>query len=124
METKEAIKALGALAQESRLGIFRLLVQQGPRGLIAGEIASALELPNATLSFHLKELTNAGLITATQQGRFIFYATDFGAMNTLIGFMTENCCGGEPCAPRAGCTPPSKIIKQVTKTTINRRRKS
>ena len=117
------IKALGALAQESRLGIFRLLVQQGPRGLIAGEIASSLELPNATLSFHLKELASAGLITATQQGRFIFYATDFAVMNALLGFMTENCCGGEPCAPMTGCKPSSKTAARNPGTTTATRRK-
>ncbi len=98
METKAVIIALAALAQETRLAIFRLLVQQGPEGLAAGKIGEALELAPATLSFHLKELSRAGLLDARQEGRSIIYSTNFAAMNGVVGFLTENCCGGEPCA--------------------------
>jgi DNA-binding transcriptional ArsR family regulator len=107
METKSAVKALIALAQETRLSVFRVLVQAGTAGLPAGEIAKALGVPNATLSFHLKELVNAGLITARQESRFIFYAADFAAMNRLMAYLTENCCAGEPCGSLRVCCPPA-----------------
>ena len=97
MNSKTAVSRLAALAQESRLAIFRLLVQKGPEGLCAGDIAAKLDLAAATLSFHLKELSNAGLLGARQDGRFIYYAPDFKAMNTLLGYLTENCCGGNSC---------------------------
>jgi len=97
METEIAVIQLGALAQDSRLAVFRLLVQQGPEGLVVGRIAEALGLPNATLSFHLKTLTQAGLIQAQQEGRFIHYSANYAAMNGLIEFLTENCCAGQPC---------------------------
>lgn len=93
----DAVSRLGALAQESRLAIFRLLVQEGPEGLVVGRIAEALGLPNPTLSFHLKTLARAGLIEARQEGRFIHYRASYAAMNGLIDFLTENCCGGKPC---------------------------
>lgn len=101
METKDALAALSALAQEHRLAIFRLLVQKGPEGLAVGKIGEALGLPNATLSFHLKELSHAGLLQSRQEGRFIFYSADFQAMNAVVGFLTENCCGGVPCCDSA-----------------------
>jgi ArsR family transcriptional regulator len=88
---------LAALAQESRLAIFRLLVKKGPEGLCVGDIGAALAMAPATLSFHLKELSNAGLVKARQQGRFYFYAPDFAAMDALLSYLTENCCGGQPC---------------------------
>ena len=97
MEISSAVKALSALAQESRLSIFRTLVQAGEEGLAAGQIAKKMGIPNATLSFHLKELSNAGLISARQENRFIYYAAHFEAMNELLAFLTENCCGGNPC---------------------------
>ena len=97
METKQAIQALSALAQESRLAIFRLLIQAGPEGMAAGAIAEALELPPATLSFHLSGLTRAGLAQSRQDGRFVIYNADFAAMNALVGFLTENCCQGARC---------------------------
>jgi ArsR family transcriptional regulator, arsenate/arsenite/antimonite-responsive transcriptional repressor len=97
METNDAISALGALAQATRLDIFRLLVQQGPDGLAPGAIAKKLELPNATLSFHLKELAQAGLVSARQEGRSIYYTANYPTMNDLVGFLTENCCGGKDC---------------------------
>lgn len=101
MKSDVAVARLFALAQESRLAVFRLLVQKGPDGLPAGEIAARLKLAPATLSFHLKELSNAGLLVARQDGRFIWYAPDFKAMNGLIAYLTENCCAGSGCSP--GC---------------------
>jgi DNA-binding transcriptional ArsR family regulator len=103
MELQTAVKALTAMAQETRLSIFRILVQTGKTGLSAGEIAKTLSIPNATLSFHLKELANAGLITARQESRFIYYAANFTAMNELLGFLTENCCAGKPCGSEEMC---------------------
>ena len=101
------VRALAALAQESRLAVYRLLVQQGPSGMAAGEIGAVLGIAPATLSFHLKELSNAGLVKSLQQGRWIFYSADFDAMNSLLSFLTENCCAadcGPSCAPEA-CKP-------------------
>jgi ArsR family transcriptional regulator len=96
METKEAAKALAALAQETRLSIFRLLVQAGPQGVAAGRIGESLDVPPATLSFHLKELSHAGLVSSRQDGRFIYYSTDFERMAGLMTFLTQNCCQGMP----------------------------
>jgi ArsR family transcriptional regulator len=109
MENKDAVTALAALAQESRLAVFRLLVQAGPAGLAASRIAEALGLPSSSLSFHLKELAHARLIVPRQDGRFVIYAAQFDTMNTLLGFLTENCCGGNPCSPIGGqaCVPGS-----------------
>ncbi|MCX7628090.1 MAG: metalloregulator ArsR/SmtB family transcription factor [Methylophilaceae bacterium] len=103
METKSAVRILSALAQETRLSLFRLLVQAGPAGLAAGELAERLAIPASTLSFHLKELAHADLVNARQEGRFVIYAAQFATMNALLSFLTENCCGGNPCAPV--CTP-------------------
>ncbi|HZI40991.1 MAG TPA: metalloregulator ArsR/SmtB family transcription factor [Gemmatimonadaceae bacterium] len=103
MKTAEAVKALAALAQDTRLAIYRLLVQQGPEGLPAGTIAERLNVPAATLSFHLKELTNAGMIGPRQDGRFVYYSANYERMNDLLGYLSENCCQGESataCAPR------------------------
>lgn len=97
METKQALQALSALAQESRLSIFRLLVQAGPAGMAAGAIGESLGLPPATLSFHLAGLTRAGLARSRQEGRFVIYSADYAAMNALVGFLTENCCQGARC---------------------------
>ncbi len=106
MKTKEALLSLAALAQESRLAIFRHLVEVGPGGTPVGKIAEALRLPAPTLSFHLKELTHAELLSSRQEGRFIWYAVNFETMNALIGYLTENCCGGQPglCAPMSKST--------------------
>ena len=101
METKQAVQALSALAQETRLAVYRLLVEAGPEGMAAGQIAAELDLPPATLSFHLAQLANAGLVRWRQEGRFIYYAPDFAAMNGLVGFLTENCCARGRCAPVA-----------------------
>jgi len=97
MDTKHVLAALSALAQESRLAIFRLLIQAGPDGMHAGGIGDALGIASSALSFHLKELTQAGLVTARQEGRFVIYTAEFATMNGLIGFLTENCCAGAPC---------------------------
>lgn len=99
METKFIITALTALAQETRLAIFRLLVQAGPIGLAAGKIAEQLALPASSLSFHLKELTHANLITPKQESRFIIYSANFSTINSVLAFLTENCCGGGSCPP-------------------------
>lgn len=106
MKAKTAVSRLGALAQESRLAIFRGLVQAGPEGLCVSDIASQLRVAAATLSFHLKELVHADLIRARQQGRFIYYSADFKAMNDLVGYLTENCCGGQACAAGAPSARP------------------
>ena len=98
MEKTAALAALAALAQESRLDIYRLLVQAGPDGIPAGQIGEQLGLPSATLAFHLKELKNAGLATATRNGRSLIYAAAYSTMNGLLGYLTENCCQGNPAA--------------------------
>ncbi len=97
------IAMLGALAQETRLDIFRLLVQKGPAGLPAGEIGERLGQPSPTLSFHLNQLRFAGLVTSRRESRSIIYNANYKAMNELLAFLTENCCGGnlEACAPQA-----------------------
>jgi DNA-binding transcriptional ArsR family regulator len=98
----DAVTRLAALAQETRLALFRLLVEAGPAGLAAGAIAGRLDVAAPTLSFHLKELTNAGLIRPAQDGRYVIYSADFDAMNALIAYLTENCCRGScgaECAP-------------------------
>ncbi|HUP91562.1 MAG TPA: metalloregulator ArsR/SmtB family transcription factor [Solimonas sp.] len=106
MKATTAVERLWALAQQSRLAIFRQLVQAGPEGRAAGEIASALRIPAATLSFHLKELSGAGLVRSRQDGRYIYYYPDLVAMNELLGYLTENCCGsGQSCVP---CKPAKK----------------
>jgi DNA-binding transcriptional ArsR family regulator len=112
MESEIVIRALGALAQEHRLALFRLLVQAGPEGLAAGAIAEALGVPASSLSFHLAQLTNAGLIAQRRDGRSLIYSADYGAMNSLVGFLMENCCGGAACAPVAGCTTESNIERK------------
>ena len=102
METKHVLAALIGLAQDSRLAIFRLLVQCGPEGMAATKISESLNIPPSSLSFHLKELTHANLVTSRQEGRFVIYAPQFETMNGLIAFMTDNCCGGNPCTPICG----------------------
>jgi len=96
MEIKAAVTALAALAQETRLSIYRLLVEAGQDGVPAGRISEKLEVPGATLSFHLKELARAGLISPRQEKQFIYYATDFERMAELMTFLTQNCCQGMP----------------------------
>jgi DNA-binding transcriptional ArsR family regulator len=101
MESKTAVEALAALAQDSRLQIYRLLVQAGPEGMAASDIAQALQIPANTLSFHLKTLSYAELVQSRQQSRFIYYSANYEQMNALLAFLTENCCGGRSCAPAA-----------------------
>ena len=102
----QAVSALGALAQESRLAVFRLLVERGPDGHSAGEVGERLGIPGPTLSFHLRTLSQAGLVTTRREGRFIYYAAAFDRMNALVAYLTENCCGrASDCAP--ACSPAS-----------------
>jgi len=96
MEIKSAVAALAALAQETRLSVFRLLVEAGPQGVAAGALGETLQVPAATLSFHLKELSHAGLVTSRQEGRFVYYAASYEHMAALMGFLTQNCCRGMP----------------------------
>ncbi|MEG3143559.1 metalloregulator ArsR/SmtB family transcription factor [Sphingomonas sp. RT2P30] len=105
METVAAVSALGALAHEHRLAVFRLLVQAGSEGMAAGAIADAVNLPNSSLSFHLAHLTRAGLIQQERQSRSLIYTADYAAMNALVGYLTENCCGGVACLPDMMCDP-------------------
>lgn len=99
METNDVVTALAALAHPSRLAVFRLLVEAGPEGLAAGELSERLETPRSSLSFHLKELSHAGLVSARQEGRFLFYSANYPAMNALVDYLTENCCSGSACPP-------------------------
>jgi DNA-binding transcriptional ArsR family regulator len=114
VKARQVIAALGALAHETRLAVFRMLVERGPDGLSAGTIAERLDLPPSSLTFHLQQLTHAGLITQRRLSRQLFYATDFAAMNAVMGYLTENCCGtGSACAPvcrpaASGKVPSSK----------------
>jgi DNA-binding transcriptional ArsR family regulator len=101
MDATGAVAALQALAQDSRLAVFRLLVGRGPRGMAAGQIAERLDVPATTLSFHLAQLTQAGLLASRREGRSILYAPDFGRMRELLDFLTENCCAEGGCAPAA-----------------------
>lgn len=107
VEIDNIVDALGALAHDTRLKVFRLLVEAGPEGLAAGAIGEKLTLPPATLSFHLAHLARAGLARSRQDGRFVIYSADFQSMNELVGFLTENCCGGRSCAP----APKPKSLK-------------
>lgn len=104
MDTKAALAALAALAQESRLAVYRLLVQAGPEGLAASRIAAQLDIAPSSLSFHLKELAHACLVVPRQDGRFVIYSADLGTMNGVVAFLTENCCGGVPCVDSSGCS--------------------
>lgn len=115
MKTAEVIDALGALAHEYRLGIYRLLVEQGPEGLSAGVIGQRVGLVPSSLTFHLQSLQRAGLVTQTRASRQLIYSADFGAMNALVGYLTDKCCvaSGENCAP--DCKP-----ARVTKTARRR----
>lgn len=112
MKKTDAVAALAALAQDNRLDIFRLLVQAGPEGMPAGAVAGALDLAPNTLTFHFDRLRAAGLVSVRREGRSMIYAAQFEQMNALLGFLTENCCGGAPCAPAAAeCKPARKCTK-------------
>lgn len=113
MKIKTAVQSLAALAQETRLAVFRLLVEAGPAGINAGAIAEATGIPAATLSFHIAQLARVGLVVARREGRFIFYSADFAAMDGLIVYLTDNCCQGGQCLPRT----------VAATTAANRRRK-
>jgi ArsR family transcriptional regulator, arsenate/arsenite/antimonite-responsive transcriptional repressor len=105
MKITKAVEALSALAQDSRLSIFRLLVQAGKNGVPAGVIGEQLGIPAATLSFHLKELTHAKLLASRKEGRYVIYSANYPEMDKLIAYLTENCCAGDAsqCAPRKTC---------------------
>src|SRR5258708_7882611 len=105
MKKTEAVAALAALAQDNRLDVFRLLVEAGPEGMPAGAVAAALDLAPNTLTFHFDRLRAAGLVTVRRDGRSMIYAARFETMNALLSYLTENCCGGAPCAPAVECKP-------------------
>ncbi len=111
MEKTDAVTALAALAQDNRLDVFRLLVQAGPDGMAAGSVAEALGLAPNTLTFHFDRLRMAGLVAVRRDGRSMIYAARFETMNALLGFLTENCCGGAPCTPASECKPARKRSK-------------
>jgi DNA-binding transcriptional ArsR family regulator len=122
MESKAAIRTLGALAHESRLAIYRLLVQAGPEGLAVGAIGDKLDLVPATLSFHLAGLRHAGLVSERREGRTLFQAVDFSAMNGLVGYLSENCCQGADCG--VACVPnPKSASKEKPRETPARARR-
>jgi ArsR family transcriptional regulator, arsenate/arsenite/antimonite-responsive transcriptional repressor len=115
MKAKQAVSALGALAHEHRLSVYRMLVEAGPAGMNAGAIAIKLKIPPSSLTFHLQNLQRAGLITQERKSRELIYATDFAVMNGLVGYLTENCCAGSPaecgvtvCVPVPEATPARK----------------
>lgn len=108
LQPEEAILALGALAQGHRLALFKLLVRAGAEGLPAGAIAADLDIPNSSLSFHLGQLSRAGLVNQTRNGRSLIYSANYAGMNDLMGYLTENCCaGGTPCGTEAACAAPA-----------------
>lgn len=114
MEINSATQSLAALAQETRLAVFRVLVEAGPEGMNAGSIAEAVGVPAATLSFHVAQLVRAGLVASRQESRFIYYSANFNAMDDLIAFLTDNCCRGSACLPKT----------QQMNTTVKRRAKA
>ena len=114
MDASFAVVALAALAQETRLHVYRLLVETGPTGLAVGEIGASLRIAPATLSFHLKELARAGLIKPRQDGRFIYYSANYETMNGLLGYLTENCCARDGVACGTECTPRSRRVRSKT----------
>jgi DNA-binding transcriptional ArsR family regulator len=107
LQAGHVIRALGALAQEHRLAAYRLLVQAGAQGIPAGVLAESLGVPASSMSFHLAQLANAGLVTQRRESRSIIYSADYVAMNALMGFLTENCCSGTACDDAAACEPSS-----------------
>lgn len=111
METKSVVAALAALAQETRLTIFRLLVQAGPSGLPAGRISEIAGIAPSSLSFHLKEMSHANMVTSRQEGRYIIYSANFDTMNTLLAYLTENCCAGISCTTDLHCLAGTVSLK-------------
>ena len=125
MDEGQVVRALAALAQETRLRIFRILVERGPEGCAAGVIGDALGVPSPTLSFHLQQLANAGLVAKRRESRSLIYTVDIGNMNGLMGFLTEKCCSGHPeiCVPAAGAAPidaarAASQAREARKTTV------
>ncbi|HEY7379466.1 MAG TPA: helix-turn-helix domain-containing protein [Steroidobacteraceae bacterium] len=114
MRLNEAVDALAALAHEHRLSVYRMLVEAGPEGLSAGAIAQRLGLPPSSLTFHLQHLHRAELITQERSSRQLIYAADFSVMNELVGYLTENCCGGSACAP---ADSPSRVTRKARRST-------
>lgn len=118
MNAKQAVTALGAIAHDHRLAVYRLLVEKGPNGLPAGEIAERLDMPPSSLTFHLQQMLHAGLVTQRRLGRQLIYAADYTVMNGLIGYLTQNCCGNETdCGPACNPAP-------AAKTTTRKHRRS
>ena len=118
MEVINAVQSLAALVQETRLAIFRMLVERGPEGMSAGAIAEAVGVPAATLSFHIAHLARAGLVSSRQESRFIFYAANFAARDDLISYLTDNCCQGGQCLPKtaaANATGRRSVAKRAGK---------
>jgi DNA-binding transcriptional ArsR family regulator len=113
VKTPDIIAALGALAHEHRLAIFRLLVERGPEGLPAGAIAESVGLVPSSLTFHLQNLQRAGLISQRRESRHLFYAADFNAMNELVGYLTENCCAGSSAECDAACKPAKRLKRRA-----------
>ena len=113
MDSLEVVNALSALAQAHRLAVFRLLVQAGEQGMPAGAIADALSVPNSSLSFHLAALTKAGLIRQERQSRSLIYSADYAAMNSLVGYLMENCCGGTECSTSTREAEPAQERKRA-----------
>lgn len=113
MQATSVVEALGALAQEHRLAVFRQLVQAGDRGMAAGALAEALGIPNSSLSFHLAQLRNAGLILQERQHRSLIYRANYPAMNGLLAYLTENCCAGAGCDVGAVCETPVQERKSA-----------
>jgi ArsR family transcriptional regulator len=111
MEKIDVVAALAALAQDNRLDVFRLLVEAGPEGMPAGAVATALDLAPNTLTFHFDRLRTAGLVTVRRDGRSMIYAAQFETMNSLLGYLTDNCCGGVSYAPAVACKPARKRAK-------------
>jgi DNA-binding transcriptional ArsR family regulator len=113
MESASVVRALGALAQEHRLAAFRRLVEAGPDGLPAGRLAEVLGIAPSSMSFHLAQLMHAGLVTQRRNSRSMIYAADFDAMAGVMSYLTDNCCGGAPCAPSVACAVPAQDMKDV-----------
>jgi ArsR family transcriptional regulator len=111
MKKTDVVAALAALAQVNRLDVFRLLVEAGPEGMPAGAVATALDLAPNTLTFHFDRLRTVGLVTVRRDGRSMIYAAQFETMNSLLGYLTDNCCGGAPCGPAVECKPVRKRSK-------------
>jgi DNA-binding transcriptional ArsR family regulator len=122
MKTPDVIQALGALAHEHRLAVYRLLVQRGPQGLPAGAIGEGIGLVPSSLTFHLQALQRAGLILQRREGRQLIYSADFDAMNGLVGYLTENCCAGGDQACATACKPAAATTANATKVRNKPRR--